>query len=253
MAAVAETVQRVLRPIQQFTRGWMLSEATDRAGIDLGLPSGEDFWIIGRAGVLGDCRPDVAAAALGYISPEGVRQAWAAIPAHLSPSAVHAAYAACCTTWGRDALSTFDPKRMARLDELGRRVADGASPALGALFAGWRGLAQPTHIGERVALTTQVLREMRGAAHLIAIQACGLTPLDAVLASPAPPPRRGPEWARHLRWTGPFRDADELRPARIEAETLTSTIMERHLSVLDADELDEFGEIVETTRHAIPM
>jgi len=253
VATVADTAQRILKPIQQFTRGWMLNPATDQAGIDLGLPTGDDFWIIGRAGVLGDCPPEVAASGLGFISPVGVLAAWSAIPPHLSPSAIHAAYAERCMAWGRDVLSAFDPARMARLDELGRRVADGASPALGVVFAGWRAKPQPDHIGERVALTTQVLREMRGAAHLVAIQACGLSPLDAVLASPAPPPRSGPEWAHHLRWTGPFRDPAEMRDARLDAERLTTTIMERHLAVLDPDELDEFGEIVETTRNAIDM
>jgi hypothetical protein len=44
-----------------------------------------------------------------------------------------------------------------------------------------------------------------------------------------------------------------MREARLEAEALTTTIMERHLAVLDQQELDEFGEIVETTRNAIDM
>jgi hypothetical protein len=250
---VDETVERVLKPIQQFTRGWMMTGGTAQRGVDIGMASGEDFWICGRAGVLGDCDADVAAAGLAFIAPERVRLAWDGLPDGLTHRQVSDEYARCCTAWGAEVLSTFDEARMARLDELGRRVADAAPAALGAVFAGWRAMPQPPATPGRAALTTQVLREMRGAAHIVAIQACGLSPLEAVLVSPAAPPRTGPAWAEHLGWTGPFADADDLREARLRAEELTSAIMARHISVLDAEERDEFAEIVETTRNAIDM
>jgi len=70
-----------------------------------------------------------------------------------------------------------------------------------------------------------VLRELRGGAHIIAVNACGITPLQAVLTSPAPPPRSGPVWAEHLGWRGPFSDAAAAREPRAEAERLTSKII----------------------------
>lgn len=252
--SVADQVERVLKPIQQFTRGWMLVPSTPARGVELGLPPGEAFWIIGRAGVMGDVTAEVAAAGLAFLAPAYVTQAWNGIPDGHTPSSIAAEYAALVGQWGEQELARFDAARMARLDELGRRVADAAPGALGAVFAGTRALPIPSDVGARVALTTHVLREMRGAAHIVALQACGLTPLEAVLVSPAPHPRSGPVWAEHLGWTGPFPDAtDEMRAARSEAERLTSKIVSRYFATLGDADLDEFAELVETTRNSIDM
>ena len=250
---VAAATERVLKPIQQFVRGWMLTPATEARAAELGLRSGTDFWVVGRAGVLGDGDADVAAAGLAFHAPSHVRAAWESLPDGLTPRAVAAAYAKLCTDWGRSALAAFDPARMARLDQLGRRVLDAAPPTLGAVFAGWRAMPQPGNVFERAALTTQVLREMRGGAHIIAIQACGLTPLEAILASPAAPPRSGVEWAGRMGFDGPYPDADQFREARADAERLTSMLMGRYVATLTEPELAEFAELVETTRNAIDM
>jgi helix-turn-helix protein len=245
--------ERILKPIQQFSRGWMLDQATAEYGVSLGLHTGEEYWIVGRGGALGDVDHQIAAAALAFIAPAAVRDAWDHLPSGMTPSQVSATYAARCTGWGTEALAVFDPVRMERLDNLGRRIVDSASPALGVLFAAWRSVAQPDDVGARATLTMQVLREMRGAAHIIAIQACGLTPVEAILASPAPPPRSGAPWAEHLGWPGPFRDPEEVRASRLEAERVTTEIIAAHLAVLSPDELADFAELVETTRNSIDM
>jgi hypothetical protein len=248
-----QAAERILKPIQQFSRGWMLGRATADYGVSLGLRTGEEYWIVGRAGALGDVDHPVAAAALAFIAPEAVREAWQHLPPAMTPSQVARTYAARCTDWGTATLAAFDPERIERLDRLGRRIADGASPALGVLFAAWRSVAQPDDVGARATLTMQVLREMRGAAHIIAIQACGLAPVDAILASPAPAPRTGVAWAEHLGFRGPFPDPDEVRPARLEAERVTTEIIAAHLDVLSPAELADFAELVETTRNSIDM
>ena len=56
-----------------------------------------------------------------------------------------------------------------------------------------------------------------------------------------------------MGFTGPFRDPEEVRPARLEAEALTARIMATYYGSLDGGELAEFGELVETTRNAIDM
>ena len=249
----ADQVERVLKPIQQFVRGWMTGPMTDRLAVDLGMQSGSDLWIVGRAGVLGDGDADVAAAGLAVLSPDRVRAAWESLPASLTPRRVADAYTALCCQWGSKELARFDQSRMARLDELGRRIADAADGSIGTVFAGWRAQAQPDDVSARVALTMHVLRELRGAAHIVAVHACGITPLDAVLASPAPPPRSGPVWAEHLGWTGPFRDAEASRGARAEAERLTSQMLVPIYGSIGATELAEFAELIETTRGAIDM
>ena len=248
-----EAADRLFKPIQQFTRGWMMAKATAQRGVELGLPSGHEFWVIGRAGVLGDCHPEVAAAGLAFIAPGAVREAYEKLPVGLSPLDVAREYGACCTGWGSTELARFDADRMERLDALGRRTIDAAPASLGAIFAGWRVMPRPADVGGRVALTTHVLREMRGAAHIAAVIAAGLSPLDAILASPAPPPRSGPEWAGHMRWEGPFRDPEEVRGARGAAEEATAAVMATWFGVLDGEELADFTEIVATTRDDIDM
>jgi hypothetical protein len=250
---VADQVERVLKPIQQFVRGWMTGPLTDRLAADLGLRSGSDLWIVGRAGVLGDGDADVAAAGLAFLAPDRVRAAWESLPDGLTHRQVADAYAGLCCSWGSAELSRFDEARMARLDALGRSIADAADGSIGTVFAGWRAQAQPDDVYARVALTMHVLRELRGGAHIIAITACGITPLDAVLASPAPPPRSGPVWAEHLGWKGPFGDAEWAREARMQAERLTSRILLPIYGSLGDAALDEFAELVETTRNAIDM
>ena len=249
----ADQVERVLKPIQQFVRGWMTGAPADRLAAELGMRSGEDVWIVGRAGVIGDGDADVAAAGLAFIAPQRVRSAWESLPDGLSHRQVADAYAALCARWGSAEFARFDEVRMTRLDELGRHIADAADLSMGAVFAGWRAQPQPDDVNARVALTMHVLRELRGGAHIIAVNACGITPLEAILASPAAPPRSGPVWAEHLGWRGPFADPADARDARAEAERLTSRMLVPIYSSIGDAALDEFAELVETTRNAIDM
>lgn len=249
----AEAVERTLKPIQQFTRGWMLSDATTAYGLELGFNNARDFRHTGRAGVLGSCPLEVAVGALAFVSSDVVEQAWNHLPAGMSHADVTSHYVGLVTRWGNDTLTVFDSHRLHRLDVMGRRIANAAPDSLGPLFAGWRALPEPATVHARVALTTQVLREMRGAAHIAAMTAAGMTPVDAVLASTNAPPKTGPEYAELKGFKGPFRDPAEIREDRLAVEAATSRIMEGFYAVLTASELDDFVEIVETTRNAIDM
>ncbi len=241
------------RPIQQWTRGWMLTKATDDKGVELGLESGRQFWICGRAGVIGDGDASVAAAALAFLDPAEVRRYWDSLPPQLPPRVVAEAYAERIFEWGDRELPQFGEATLRSVEDLSRRVIDAAPCSLGVLFAGWRAMPKPPSLGAQVALSTHVLREMRGAAHIAALNAVGISPLQAVLASPAPPPRSGPEWAEHLGWTGPFEDPDALRAARDEAEDLTNEILARYFDVLSPDEVSELAGLLTDTRNAIDM
>lgn len=252
-ATVAETVERVFKPIQQFTRGWMMAKATDEYGVRLGFRVGRHFWVVGRAGVIGEAPAEVALAGLAFHGPDLIIEAWNNIPSGMTHLQVSEHYQSRIHAWGDEVISTFDPGRMERLDALGRRIIDAAPGCLGALFTGWRRMPIPESVGARVALTTHILREMRAAAHINAIMAVGITPLDAILASTNAPPRTGPAYAEQMGFTGPFRDPEEVRPQRLEAERLTGRILEPFFAVLDPAELAEFGELVETTRNAIDM
>lgn len=249
-ATAAETVAHICEPVQQFTRGWMLAKSTDEFGVRLGFRSGVQFWILGRAGVLGGCPAEVAAAAIAFEPWEKVREAWSAVPAGLTHREVALHYRDRITAWGESAFDTLDDDTLTAVDELGRRIVNAAPAALSALFAGWRALPVPDTTRGRAALTIHMLREMRGAAHIAAILACGLTPLDAILAAPHPPPRTGPGYAERMGYEGPFRDPGEVREQRLRAETLTSSIIEPFFSVLNGKELAVFGRVVETACRA---
>lgn len=249
----ARVIAELKHPVQQWTRGWMFAASTPERGMELGLRSGRHFWILGRAGVLGTCGSDVAVAGLAYLAPSLVEEAWQAVPADLSPGDIASAYAACAIEWGQRALPTFGEQRVGRLDQLARRVIDAAPASVGSVFAGWRALAVPDDVFGRAALSMHVLRELRGAASIIAMHAVGLTPLQAVLASPAPPPRSGPAWAEHLGWSAPFEDAAPHLQQRRVAEDLNNQILAPFFDVLDSEELDEFAHLVVDIRNSIDM
>jgi hypothetical protein len=254
LSTAPETIERVFKPIQQFTRGWMMAEATHEYGKSLGLTSGTQFRVVGRGGVLGSCPPEVADAAMAFHNPDEVHELWTSLPDGLTHFEVSKHYMSRITKWGEEALTgVFEPDRLEVIDVMGRRIADAAPACLGAMFAGWRAMPQPEDLGARVALTTHLLREMRNAAHISAVNSVGITPLDAILASTNAPPRTGPGYAKAMGFSPPFRDPEEVRPQRLEAEVITARILEPYFAVLSSDELAQFGEVVETTRNAIDM
>lgn len=185
-----------------------------------------------------------------------MRDAWCELPAGLSRRDVATAYAQCAAEWGDRELPRFGALTLTRLEELGRRIADAAQPALGSVFAGWRALPPPDTPAARVGLTMHVLRELRelrGAAHVVAVLACGLTPLHAVLASPAAARRTGAPWAEHLGWVGPFEEPAALADRRRQAEDLTDTTLVPVFGTLEPSELAEFAELCTSVRDAIAM
>ena len=253
MASALETVIELKRPIQQWTRGWMLGPLTEQRAVAIGLPSGEALWVVGRAGVLGSCPVDVAVGGLAYLAPALVSRYWDHLPAGRTHLEVAQAYADLCSDWGESELPRFGDERLERLDTLARRVIDAAPASLGSVFAGWRALRVPRSAAGRAALSMHVLREMRGAASVVGIAAVGLTPLQAVLASPAPPPRSGPEWAQHLGWEGPFEDPAAFRALRDRAEEINNEALVPYFGALDPSELAEFAHLLTSIRNDIDM
>jgi hypothetical protein len=155
---------------------------TLRRARQLGL-TGWAFYIAGRGGALGDVRPDVVAAALGFVAPDAVREAWEAARQVLAPGRVAAATLAECCRWGIEHLGPLPG--VARLADLAHQVVAAADPAGMPLFAAWRAMPISTDApGARAAVALHLLREFRSGAQLLAIRAAGLTPLEATLAGP---------------------------------------------------------------------
>lgn len=235
-------------PILEYGRGWMADPATAAAAKQLGFDNPFGIWVNGRAGAMGDVGADVAAAAIGFMAPHLVTTLWNARPDGLTPAAAAAAYAEAGASWGRETLAGMPDRDLDRLADLADRVAAAADPSIGALFAGWRRLARPADPAGRATVVLNVLRELRGGAHLSAAHAVGLGPHGAIISAPDQV-RGGTAGAERFGWPEPHPEPDHAR--RAEAERLTTVICSPAFAVLGDAEGQEFVELVLAARAAM--
>jgi hypothetical protein len=235
MTTLTDSVCALTRPIGQLGGMWMLDRAVLDAGRAAGYPNGYAYYITGRGGVLGDVDADVVTAAFAFFDPGLVRLMWEkGVPVEGALAAAHR-YGAACAEMGRTLVAGFDGAQ--RLAELAGRVADGVDVAGLALFAGWRAEPRPQDAAARAFFLLHVLRELRGSVHIVAIVACGVSPLAAVVA------HGGAAQARLFGWPEPHGEV----PADLlaEAEALTDTILAaRYASVLSEGEVAELATLV---------
>jgi hypothetical protein len=199
---------------------------TLRRARQLGL-TGWAFYVAGRGGVLGDVRPDTVAAALGFIATDAVRDGWEAARKVGSPYEIAEHHREECCRWGRENLDGF--ARVGRFVALAEEVVLGADAAGMPLFAAWRAMPMPEEgLGARAAVLGHLLREHRAAAHLLAIRAGGLTPLEAIIAGP-----EGEAGAVAFGWQPPFPQPQPLLRRSIRAQAVTDRILAEAFGVLD--------------------
>jgi hypothetical protein len=209
---------------------------TLRRARQLGL-TGWSFYVAGRGGALGDVRPDTVAAALGFIADEAVRDGWDTARRITPPSQIAAQHLAECCRWGREKLDGFPGVN--RLVALAERVVLAADPAGLTLFAAWRSMPMPEDgPGARAAALTKLLREYRSGAHLLAIRAGGLTPLEALVAS-----TDGEAAAVAYGWQPPFPMIEPLLRRRIRADLIADRIVGEAYQVLDVTERIELARL----------
>ena len=212
---------------------FMLAGETYKRGADLGF-AGLDFYVTGRAGVLGDVDADVVSAALTFFAPDHVRTQWDAGRAVMSPREAAAEFAACCHSWAdRHVPEDLDA---ARLAELAGKVVAGARPACAPVFAAWR--ARPVPASPKAAAVHQMnaLRELRLGLHAAAVVASGLSPLEAVSI-------RSPQMAPLFGWSD-LADVSAAQATWDGAEEATNRAMAHAFEVLDDAERDELVELV---------
>lgn len=248
MATARTVADAVAGPVLIFGRGWMMAEETAATATGSGFAPPFGLWVNGRAGVLGDVDADVAAAAIGFMAPDRVRTYWEARPAGMSPGEATRIYAGAAADWGRRVLADESTADLERLAELADRVAAAATPSIGALFAGWRALARPEDPAGRVTIVLNVLRELRGGAHLSAVHAVGLGP-HAAIFSTDDPVRGGAAGAERFGWPKPHPEPDPA--ARAEAERLTTVICAPPFAALDGSEQGELVELATRARAAM--
>jgi hypothetical protein len=217
---------------------------TMRRARQIGL-TGWAFYVAGRGGALGDVRADTVTAALGFIAPEAVQDGWDAARKVAPPEQIAAHNLAECCRWGRENLESF--YGLTKLLDLAERVVVSAEPAGMPLFAAWRAMPLPDDSpGARAAVLAHLLREYRGQAHLLAVRASGLSPLEAIIAGP-----EGETGATALGWQPPFPQFEPLVRRRSWAEALTDRIAGDAFRALTAAERTELVGLLDAAAAAV--
>lgn len=239
-----ETVRSVSGPIGSFGGAFMLHPETLSPCKDAGYPNGFAYYVAGRGGVLGDVDADVVSASFGPFSPSLVRTMWEAGVVVEGAMASARRYADACAAFGRKRLSGY--ANVGRFAELAERIVN-AAPTYGhSLFVGWRSLSWPQDTEARAFFLLHLMREWRGSAHIIAVAASGLTPLESILALDESHDG-GVEKAKRFGWQEPFPNSEHLREKRIAAENLTDELQVPVYDVaLSAQERGEFVSLVQS-------
>ncbi len=225
--------------VSELGNAFSLDPKTMRRVREIGL-TGWSFYVAGRGGALGDVRVDTVAAALGFIAPAAVQDGWDAARRVAPPAEIAAQNLAECCRWGRERLGDF--KGLERLLELAERVVVEAEPAGMPLFAAWRAMPIPDDTpGARAAVLLHLLREHRGAAHLLAVRASSLTPIEAIIAGPD-----GEAGATAFGWQPPYPPVEPLIRRRTWAEAITDRIAGEAYRALTALERQELVGLLET-------
>jgi hypothetical protein len=209
---------------------FMLDMGTYAIGNGLGF-EGLDFYVAGRGGALGPTDGQVVAAAFVFWEPATVVTNWVKARDVMPYVEAARAFAEVGAQWGRDHLS--DAVDLERLSVLAGRVIDAASPACAPLFAAWREMPLPDDAAARVLLQLDVLRELRGALHGVAVLAGGIAPDDAVRFA-------SPYMLGIYGWPEAEPADGTLADRWAEADRTTNRLLGDALAVLPEAELDEF-------------
>lgn len=149
---------------------------TGAVGKELGM-GGMEFYVLGRAGTLGDTTAAAVAAAFGYFKPAFLGKVWGDAAAKCDPRKAGAAHLECCANLGRAKFSSL-PNLEGFVDAL-ETVNNAADPDGLALYAAMKGETLASDLPGRALQLIALLREFRGSAHLVALRAVGLPSMVA--------------------------------------------------------------------------
>jgi hypothetical protein len=232
-----QTVQTADQLVHDVGSVWMLHADTQRRGAEHGYPKAMAFYFAGRGGVLGDVDADVITAAMGWFHPGLVRLMWERGLAVAGAREGARRYQQACADWADDHLAGFAPAD--RLADLAEKVVAGAEESGLPLFAGWRAQPRADRGPARMLQLIHVLREWRGAVHLVATTAAGLTPLEAILTN------EGEHQARFFGWRDDLPDCTHLKDRHeLAQETTDRLVADQYERTLTPAERAEFADLV---------
>jgi hypothetical protein len=234
-----ECAAAVAAPVGQFGNVWMMEPTTFAMGGAHGFGI-FDFYFCGRAGCVDGIDASTAHHAMGIFPVEVVETNWEIGTARMSLQETARLWWEACAEAGRRHLP--DDAASARIAELAARVAAAADATGKPIFAAWRDQPVPQDAPAAAAFHLNSLRELRGAAHLNALEAEGIPALEALVY------KSGPEFAMMFGHPAPLPEVTEELQARWEvAEAATNAEVAPAFAVLTEDEREELVELLTTT------
>jgi hypothetical protein len=230
--------------VAELDRAWSTCPRTLRRARLLEL-TGWAFYVAGRGGVLGDgTRADTVAAALGLVSPDAVRAGWDAVRA-VGHAEVATARLAECARWGEENLGAT--AELDTLVALAERVVIAADAVGLPLFAASRSMPVPAGgPGARAAVLVHLMWEHRTGAQLLAVRACDLSPVEALVAGP-----EGEAEALMFGWHPPFPARGPLMRRYLHAEAVTDRIAGQAYGALTEEERRELARLLTRATRAV--
>ncbi len=219
-------VKAVAEPMGSAGAAFYFHPDTLARGKELGL-DGFRFYMLGRAGVMGDVPPMVVQSAFGYFNAPLVDKIYGSARERLAPAEAGAAYWACAADVGRSALSEIEG--LDAYCAAAEKVIAAARPAALPLFAATASAPLVDDAPGRALQLTAVLRELRGSVHLVAITAVDL---DNAVAHAI----RRPDDVATFGYEEPPAITEVERAKLAEADALTDRLLEQPYGVLDDEE-----------------
>ncbi len=219
-----EMVRNTSDPIHEIGSAIYLSPETFARAAEWGWANPFAFYFAGRGGVLGSVDAAAVSSAMGYFNPEVLTGLYAEGIAVAGPQGAADRMMEATAAWGRDHLEGVEG--LATFVSLADQLVDGAEGAALTLFAGWRAQVRVDDTEGRAAQLFQILREWRGAVHLVGTTAVGLTPLEAILTTD------GPGQAAVFGWSEPFPDWKGVADLQVRAEAMTDDLCARDVGRL---------------------
>jgi len=243
-ARVMDAAKTAAGPIEAIGATYMLHPETFKRTEENGYPHPFAGYFAGRGGVLGDVDAATVSSVFTVFEPSIVAMFWdQGKPVH-GPAKGAELYQEMIAAWGRDHLT--GQSGLDRIAELGEKVIEAAPTDELPLFAGWKAVPRASDAPARAMQVLFVLRELRGAIHFAALNASGLTPVEAHLIN------KGEQYCQMFGWSEPFPDVSHLKGRRDEVEEITNQReAEIWAQALTADEANELAGLVAAVHQAV--
>ena len=197
---------------------------TAAVGKELGM-GGMEFYVLGRAGTMGNTTGAAIASAFGYFKPDFLAKVWGDAAAKCDPRKAGAAHLECCANLGRAKFASLPQlQEFVNVLDAVNNAAD--SDGL-ALYAAMKGETLASDAPGRALQLIALLREFRGSAHLVALRAVGL---PSMVAHSIKRPDMWKSFGYSEEEMPPANDTNKKKLE--EAERITDAIVEPAYSVL---------------------